>query len=336
MSASSHAPVPGAGPLLSLRSVTKQFEVRTSRRWLTAPSVLTAVDGVDLDLARGETFGLVGESGSGKSTLGRLAVRLAEPTRGSITFDGRDISHLHGAGLRTVRRRMQVVFQDPLGSLDPRMRVGEIVGEPLRVFEGLRGATLDDRVAELLRSVGLDPARARARPRALSGGQRQRVGIARAVALGPELILADEPVSALDVSVQAQIVNLLAELRETLGLTYLFIAHGLPVVRQLAQRVGVMYLGRIVESAPVDELFANPRHPYTQALLAASPVPDPGRRRERAVLQGEPPSPLRVPSGCRFRTRCPVAMAICAAEEPPVAQVGLGHQAQCHRAEAGT
>ncbi|MFD1717262.1 ABC transporter ATP-binding protein [Georgenia deserti] len=321
-------------PLVSLTDVSKHFRVRTSGNPFRASGILRAVDGVSLDIARGETFGLVGESGSGKSTLGRLAVRLSRPTSGTIDFDGRDITAVEGSALRRARRHMQVVFQDPMGSLDPKMRVGDIVGEPLRVFDGLRGSALEDRVADLLRAVGLDPGRARTRPRALSGGQRQRVGIARAVALSPQLILADEAVSALDVSVQAQIVNLLTELRDRLGLTYLFIAHGLPVVRQMAHRVGVMYLGRIVETAPVDALFERPSHPYTRALLGASPVPDPRARRERIVLDGDPPSPLDMPSGCRFRTRCPLAQAVCAEKAPPPVLIGPGHVAECHFAGA--
>jgi oligopeptide/dipeptide ABC transporter ATP-binding protein len=320
-------------PILQLRSVSKHYRVRTGDNPFARPRSLRAVDGVSLDVGRGETFGLVGESGSGKSTLGRLAVRLTDPTSGTIEFDGRDVTAAHGPELRHARRDMQVVFQDPFGSLNPRMRVGDVIGEPLRVFDGLRGAALQDRVADLLTAVGLDPGRATARPRALSGGQRQRVGIARAIALNPSLVLADEAVSALDVSVQAQITNLLVELREKLGLTYLFIAHGLPIVRQVAQRVGVMYLGRLVETAPADALFDDPRHPYTRALLAASPVPDPARRRERIELRGEPPTPLDLPSGCRFRTRCPIAQDVCAHEAPPVVDIGPGHTAECHFAE---
>lgn len=317
-------------PLVTLRSVAKQYRVRAGSNPLSRSRALRAVDNVSLAIDEGETFGLVGESGSGKSTLGRLVVRLTTPTAGHITFAGRDITTLGGAPLRQLRRDMQVVFQDPAGSLNPRLRVGDVIGEPLRVFDGLRGAQLEDRVADLLRTVGLDPARAHDRPGALSGGQRQRVGIARAIAGSPRLILADEAVSALDVSVQAQITNLLVELRERLGLTYLFIAHGLPLVRQVAHRVGVMYLGRLVETAPVDELFDSPQHPYTQALLAASPAPDPSAHRARTVLQGEPPTPLALPSGCRFRTRCPVARAICAAEAPPLVAVSPGHTVECH------
>jgi oligopeptide/dipeptide ABC transporter ATP-binding protein len=333
MSASADRPADSTAvdrPILQLTSLSKHFMVRTTANPLHRPSTLKAVDNVTLGIARGETFGLVGESGSGKSTLGRLAVRLATPTAGTVEFDGRDISHLQGEELRRVRRHMQVVFQDPLGSLNPRMKVGDIIGEPLRVFDGLRGSTLHDRVADLMRSVGLDPARAAARPRAISGGQRQRVGIARAIALNPQLILADEAVSALDVSVQAQIINLLVDLRDRLGLSYLFIAHGLPIVRQVARRVGVMYLGRLVEVADVDSLFDNAAHPYTRALLAASPVPDPTLRRERVILRGEPPTPLQLPSGCRFRTRCSIAQHICAEVAPPSVEVAPGHTAECH------
>jgi oligopeptide/dipeptide ABC transporter ATP-binding protein len=285
---------------------------------------------VSLDLKAGETFGLVGESGSGKSTLGRLALRLEEPTAGRVYFDGRDVTGLRGEQLRRLRAQMQAVFQDPLGSLNPRMRVGQIVAEPLRVFHRLRGDTLRERVAELLSSVGLDGSKADAFPRSLSGGQRQRVGIARAIALNPRLVLADEPVSALDVSVQAQVVNLLADLRERLGLTYLFIGHGLPVVRQISHRVGVMYLGRLVEVAETGEFFDQPRHPYSRALLSAAPVPDPTRRGNRPMLAGEPPSPTNVPSGCRFRTRCPIAQDVCTRQAPPAVEIARGHTVECH------
>lgn len=316
-------------PLLRLDGVSKTFAVRHGRR----ARVVTAVDDVDLAVHAAETVALVGESGSGKSTLGRVALRLTEPSSGSIAFDGRDITRLRGAALRRLRPQMQVVFQDPLASLNPRMSAGQIVAEPLRALRGMRGSELDDRVEELFRSVGLNPARKAARPRALSGGQRQRVAIARAIALEPRLILADEAVSALDVSVQAQIVNLFAELRERLGLSYLFIAHGLPIVRHLAQRVGVVYLGRIVEIGPADEVFGDPRHPYTQALISASPVPDPAGARDRIVLAGDPPSPTDIPSGCRFRTRCPVAMPVCAVEAPPRVLAGAGHEVECHLVE---
>lgn len=327
---------PGIGaqhPLLLLDDLHRHYRVRTSSSPLAAKRTLHAVDGVSVHVVAGETFGIVGESGSGKSTLGRLALRLEEPTSGSVIFDGVDITHLRGERLRRLRPRMQVVFQDPLGSLNPRMTVGQIVGEPLRVFRGLRGTDLEAEVAMLLAAVGLDPSRAASRPRSLSGGQRQRVGIARAVALQPSLILADEAVSALDVSVQAQIVNLMVEMRERLGLTYLFIAHGLPIVRQIAHRVGVMYLGRMVEVGPTDEVFGNARHPYTQALMGAAPPAHPRARRSRTLLQGEPPSPLELPTGCRFRTRCPLAEDVCATEAPPRIAVRPDHVVECHFAE---
>ncbi|GAA1734552.1 oligopeptide/dipeptide ABC transporter ATP-binding protein [Microbacterium paludicola] len=317
------------GPILRLTDVTKEFAVRSGRGVFAPKGRLRAVDGATLEIGYGETFALVGESGSGKSTLGRLAVGLLPVTSGSVEFEGEQLTGMSKAQLRARRRRMQVVFQDPLGSLNPRMAVGDIIGEPLTVFEGLRGSALDDRVTELLEQVGLNPSRRGARPRALSGGQRQRVGIARAIALNPSLILADEAVSALDVSVQAQITNLMVDLRERLGLSYLFIAHGLPIVRHIAQRVGVMYLGRLVEVGPTEQLFADPQHPYTRALLAASPVPDPALKRERILLQGEPPSPMNLPSGCRFRTRCPIAQDVCAEVAPPRLVVGAA-EVECH------
>lgn len=320
-----------APELLGLTRVSKHFRVRTTNNPFTPRSVLRAVDDVSLTIAEAETYALVGESGSGKSTLGQVALRLQEPTSGKIVFDGTDITRLAAARMRALRPGLQVIFQDPLGSLNPRMRVAQIIAEPLRVLGGLSGSELEDRTQELIRAVGLDPSRSGARPRSLSGGQRQRVGIARAIALNPKLVLADEATSALDVSVQAQIVNLLVDLRERLGLTYLFIGHGLPIVRQVSQRVGVMYLGRIVEDGPTDEVFAEPKHPYTRALIAASPVPTPGRR-ERVRLVGEPPNPLAIPSGCRFRTRCPLATDLCVNEAPPVITISPGHTAECHYA----
>ncbi|WP_261166581.1 ABC transporter ATP-binding protein [Microbacterium sp. Marseille-Q6965] len=317
------------GPILRLTQVTKEFSVRNGRGALAPRSTLRAVDGATLEIGYGETFALVGESGSGKSTLGRLAVGLLSVTAGTVEFEGEELTALSKAQLRERRRRMQVVFQDPLGSLNPRMSVGDIIAEPLRVFEGLRGKALEARVTELLEQVGLNPSRRTARPRAMSGGQRQRVGIARAIALNPSLILADEAVSALDVSVQAQITNLMVDLRERLGLSYLFIAHGLPIVRHIAQRVGVMYLGRLVEVGPTEQIFADPQHPYTRALLAASPVPDPSVTRERILLKGEPPSAMNLPSGCRFRTRCPIAQDVCAEVAPPRVTVGES-EVECH------
>ncbi|WP_159501719.1 ABC transporter ATP-binding protein [Microbacterium sp. 18062] len=321
-----------SSPLLSLEDVSKHYPVAAGRGRRGTRGHVRAVDGVSLDILPSETFALVGESGSGKSTLGRAALRLIDVTSGAVRFDGRDVTGLRGAALRRVRPSMQAVFQDPLGSLNPRLTAGAIVAEPLAVLGGLRGSELDDRVDELFRSVGLDPSRRASRPRALSGGQRQRVSIARAIALRPRLVLADEAVSALDVSVQAQIVNLFADLRESMGLAYLFIGHGLPVVRHIAQRVGVMYLGRMVETGAVDEVFDDPRHPYTRALIAASPVPDPRVARERIVLGGEPPSPVHLPSGCRFRTRCPIARDVCAREAPPIVRLSPTRSVECHLA----
>lgn len=321
---------PIARPLLHLGNVSKHYQVKVAANPFIKPSTLRAVDDVSLDVMPSETFSLVGESGSGKSTLGRVALMLTPPTTGRVVFDGQEISTFSSGELRGVRPEMQVIFQDPLGSLNPRMRSGQIVAEPLRVFRGMKGSTLTDRVEELFRAVGLEPSKMASRPRVLSGGQRQRVGIARAIALNPKLILADEPVSALDVSVQAQIANLMVELRERLGLTYFFISHGLPIVRQISHRVGVMYMGWLPESGAVDEVFEDSHHPYTKSLLAASPVPDPAHRRERVIVRGEPPSPLRLPSGCRFRTRCPIAKDICAVVTPPRIEVSPGHFTECH------
>lgn len=315
-------------PVLEVNDMVKVFDIKHANPF-KEPDKLRAVDRATLRIMPGQTYALVGESGSGKSTLGRVAVRLDHPTEGTITFDGDDISSADVGALRRLRPEMQVVFQDPYGSLNPRMRIGDIIGEPLKVFRGMRGKALDDEVRRLLESVGLDPSRAKARPRALSGGQRQRVGIARAIALKPKLILADEALSALDVSVQAQIANLMVELQQEMGISYLFIAHGLPIVRQMAHQVGVMYLGRIVEQGPVDVVFNNPSHPYTKALMQASPQPDPGQRGNRVLLTGEIPSPMNPPSGCRFRTRCPLATDLCAAEEPPVHVEG-DHRVECH------
>lgn len=317
-------------PLLELENVSKHYHIKeNSSNPFQKSKILRANDEVNVSIMRAETFALVGESGSGKTTLGRLALRLLDPTSGKITFDGTDISTMSHGKLRSLRREMQVVFQDPLGSLNPRMRIAEIIGEPLRVYEGMKGSELEGKVESLMNSVGLDPSRMTARPRALSGGQRQRVGIARAISLNPKLILADEAVSALDVSVQAQIANLLVDLRDELGLTYLFIGHGLPVVRQISQRVGVMYMGRVVETGDIDEVFEAPSHPYTRALIAASPSPDPSVKRERIILKGEPPSPLALPSGCSFRTRCPIAQDICATVTPPKIEVAPGHLVEC-------
>jgi oligopeptide transport system ATP-binding protein len=289
-----------------------------------------AVDGVDLAIRSGETMALVGESGCGKSTLGRLLIRLAEPTEGKVLFDGIDLASLKGSEARRSKRDMQIVFQDPYASLDPRMRILDTVGEPLATHEGLRGKEKAERVGELLETVGLEREAMRRYPHMFSGGQRQRIGIARALALDPRFVVCDEPVSALDVSIQAQVLNLLMDLREKKGLTYLFISHDLGVVRRIADRVCVMFLGKIVESGPVAEVYARPLHPYTMFLVAAAPLPDPKARFiEKKVLRGEMPSPTNPPSGCRFRTRCPYAQSRCA-EEEPLLKVSGGRSAACH------
>jgi oligopeptide transport system ATP-binding protein len=294
--------------------------------------VVRAVDGVDLTILPGECLALVGESGCGKSTLGRLMVRLLEPSAGSILHHGRDIAHLRGRGLKAFRREAQVVFQDPYGSLDPRMRVRDIVTEPLVVHRIGDRREREERARTALQRVGLEPAHGERYPHEFSGGQRQRIGIARALVLEPKFLFCDEPVSALDVSVQAQILNLLRELQVGLGLTYLFVSHNLAVVRQIADRIALMYLGRIVEVAPADELFARPRHPYTKALLASVPVPDPTRRRATIPLAGEIPSPLDPPSGCGFHTRCPLADDRCRAEAPALLDSGPQARVACHKA----
>ncbi len=317
-------------PLLQVRGLTKHFPVRRNFFGRVSATV-RAVDGIDIDLAEGETLALVGESGCGKSTTGRLILRLIEPTSGEIRFRGRDIVGLSGEEERRFRRHAQIVFQDPYASLNPRMTVGEILAEPL-ALHGLaaNGAARRARVEELLTLVGLAPFHAARYPHEFSGGQRQRIGIARALAVEPQLIVCDEPVSALDVSVQAQVVNLLQDLQRRFRLGYLFIAHDLAVVKHIADRVAVMYLGKIVEVADTRRLFAAPRHPYTQALLSAIPLPEPKLRRQRRILQGDVPSPLAPPSGCRFHTRCPYAQERCRVEEPTLADDGHGHRTACH------
>ncbi|HSS76263.1 MAG TPA: oligopeptide/dipeptide ABC transporter ATP-binding protein [Thermoanaerobaculia bacterium] len=306
--------------LLAIEGLRKEYAVRRGalRRRI---GTLRALDGVDLEVAPGECMALVGESGSGKTTLGRCAVRLIEPTAGRIIFGGEDLAALAGRELRARRQRFQMVFQDPYASLDPRQRVASIVAEPLAIHTRLDGQARLARVAELLDLVGLAPEITGRFPHELSGGQRQRVGIARALAPEPELLVADEPVSSLDVSVRGQILALLADLRQRLGLTLLLIAHDMAAVEQLADRVAVMYLGRIVELSSTRELFRRPLHPYTVSLLSAVPVPDPGRRRDRIVLAGEPPSPLAPPPGCPFHPRCPIARPRCSAERPPLAAI---------------
>jgi oligopeptide transport system ATP-binding protein len=321
-----------AEPLLEVRDLKVHFAVR---RGLLQRAVGTvkAVDGISFDVARGTTLGLVGESGCGKSTTGRALLRLVEPTSGSVRLGGTDLVKLSDRDLRRERRRMQMIFQDPYASLNPRMTILDTVAEPLGIH-GLVKTSRERllRVAQLLETVGLEPAYMRRYPHEFSGGQRQRIGIARALALSPELIVADEPVSALDVSIQAQIVNLLAQLQKDLGLTYLFIAHDLAVVRHLSREIAVMYLGRIVERASTEALFARPAHPYTQALLSAIPIPDPKieRKRKRLVLTGDVPSPLNPPPGCHFHTRCPYVMDRCKTEEPLLRERGEGHVAACH------
>jgi oligopeptide/dipeptide ABC transporter ATP-binding protein len=320
---------PAAPPLLEARNVKKYFPIQRGVFGRTGGYV-RAVDDVSLEIRQGETLGLVGESGCGKSTLGRVLLILQHPTAGEVRFEGRDLLALTKRELRAMRREMQIIFQDPFGSLDPRYTIGDIVAEPLEVHRIASGREKEDRVAELLTLVGLDPARRHRYPHEFSGGQRQRVSIARSIALHPKLIVADEPVSALDVSVQSQVINLLSDLQDRLGLTYLFIAHGLNVVRHISDRVGVMYMGKLVEVAPTDALFSAPFHHYTAALLAAIPVPDPHRRRTGMILQGDVPSPANPPSGCRFRTRCALVQARCAEEEPPLKEIAPGRQVACH------
>jgi oligopeptide transport system ATP-binding protein len=294
-----------------------------------------AVDGVDFTIRSGETLGLVGESGSGKTTAGRVVLRLLPATKGQVLFEGRDVLALGREEVRKLRKEMQVIFQDPYASLNPRMTVGDIIGEPLAIHHIAKGKAADERVHELLRLVGLQPYHANRYPHEFSGGQRQRIGIARALAVNPKFIVADEPVSALDVSIQAQVINLLQDLQQQLGLTYLFIAHDLSVVRHISTRVAVMYVGKIVELADRDDLYHNPMHPYTQALLSAIPIPDPAveARRKRIILIGDIPSPVAPPPGCRFHTRCPIAFDRCKVEVPPFTEYAPGHFAACHWVE---
>jgi oligopeptide transport system ATP-binding protein len=292
---------------------------------------IKAVDGIDFYIRRGETLGLVGESGCGKSTTGRAILQLYRPTAGHVYFEGQDLTQMKGEQLRQQRRKMQMIFQDPYASLNPRMTVGNIIGEPLEVHNIARGKEKRDRVMELLQVVGLNPYFINRYPHEFSGGQRQRIGIARALAVNPDFIVCDEPISALDVSIQAQIINLLEELQEKFGLTYLFIAHDLSVVRHISNRVAVMYLGKIVEMTDRDTLYENPLHPYTQALLSAVPIPDPEieAKRQRIILEGDVPSPANPPKGCNFCTRCPRVMDICKEEEPPFKDLGNEHYVAC-------
>jgi oligopeptide/dipeptide ABC transporter ATP-binding protein len=321
--------------LLEAVDVVKHFPVRRGALARGARQVVHAVDGVSLEVRAGETLGVVGESGCGKSTLGRALVRLHELTSGTVRFDGRDISTLSRRELRPLRREMQMVFQDPYASLNPRKRVGQILREPFRIHGQPGGGA---RVQELLEVVGLNPDHADRYPHEFSGGQRQRIGVARALALRPRLIVADEPVSALDVSIQAQVINLLDDLQDDFQLTYVFIAHDLGVVRHVSDRIAVMYLGALVELSPADELYARPIHPYTEALLSAVPVieVDPAHRRERIVLQGDVPSPIEPPTGCRFHPRCRLATEICGVERPLLRDHGQGHLAACHHPLPGS
>ena len=320
-------------PIVRAESLRKSFR-GPSRGLGRGHAELRAVDGVTLDVMPGETLGLVGESGCGKSTLGRLLLRLYEPTGGRIYFEGQDITDLSQAELRPFRRNMQIIFQDPYSSLNPRMTVRATLAEALRVHQLVSSSSEEElRVAELLERVGLRPEHMRRYPHEFSGGQRQRIGIARALAVSPRFIVADEPVSALDVSIQAQIVNLLSDLQQELGLSFLFIAHDLHVVEHVSRRVAVMYLGRVVELASAEQIYAHPRHPYTKALLSAAPVPDPKAHKKRLILQGDVPSPLDPPSGCAFHPRCPIAeKGLCDREVPALRAIETGHEAACHLA----
>jgi peptide/nickel transport system ATP-binding protein len=317
--------------LLEVRNLQKCYSTGTGL-FTRNDRVVKAVDGVSFDVHRGEIFGLVGESGSGKTTTGRCILRLIEPDAGSILFDGNDLLALDSPKMRAMRKRIQMIFQDPFASLNPRMTVGRIVEEPLVIHHLGARKRRKERVAELLQMVGLDPGLMKRFPHEFSGGQRQRIGIARALALEPELIVADEPVSALDVSVQAQIINLLKELQEKLNLTVIFIAHDLSVVRHFSDRIGVMYLGKLVEVAKTDDLFAQPFHPYTRVLLDSIPIPDPEKRGQQEPPRGEIPSLSAPPSGCRFHPRCPIAISQCQVEEPPLRELSPGHWAACHLA----
>lgn len=318
-------------PLLKVKDLVKHFPIRGGLLQGVVDRV-HAVDGVSFDVMRGETLGLVGESGCGKSTTGRCILQLITPTSGSVSFEGREVTKLGTEALRRLRRDMQIIFQDPFASLNPRMTVGAIIGEALIIHNLAKNAREHEaRVVQLLETVGLNGDHMRRFPHEFSGGQRQRIGIARALAVEPKLIICDEPVSALDVSIQAQVINLLEDLQETFGLTYIFIAHDLSVVEHISTRVAVMYLGRIVEIAPAEALYAHPLHPYTEALLSAVPIPDPAIKRKRIKLEGDVPNPINPPSGCHFHTRCPIRqLPLCASEVPRLRDVGDGHLVSCH------
>jgi len=323
-------PTTAPAPLLSVRNLTKAFPIRGGLLKRQVGS-LRAVDGVNFDIEPSETFGLVGESGCGKSTTGRCVLRLIEPSSGELRFEGKDVIALSGEGLRALRRDIQIIFQDPYASLNPRMTIGAIIGEALTIH-GLAPSRkqYEDRIVHLLETVGLQADHMTRYPHEFSGGQRQRIGIARAIAVEPKLIICDEPVSALDVSIQAQVINLLEDLQQKFGIAYLFVAHDLSVVEHISRRVAVMYLGRIVETAPSRQLYSAPKHPYTEALLSAVPIPDPSVKRKRVRLKGEVPSPINPPSGCHFHTRCPLAKEVCSKEVPPLKASAEGHLVACH------
>ncbi|SFP72804.1 ABC transporter ATP-binding protein [Caldicoprobacter faecalis] len=317
--------------LVEVRDLKKYFPVRGGLI-RDKNQVLKAVDGVTFSIYKGETLGLVGESGCGKTTIGRTILKLYSPTSGQIIFDGNDITNLNDRQMRPYRKRMQIIFQDPYASLNPRMTVGDIIAESIDIHKIAKGEERKALIYDLLNKVGLSSEHANRYPHEFSGGQRQRIGIARALAVNPDFIVCDEPISALDVSIQAQVVNLLEDLQDELGLTYLFIAHDLSMVKHISDRVGVMYLGKLVEIAPSAELYDKPLHPYTRALLSAIPIPDPdaAKQRNRIILKGDVPTPINPPSGCRFRTRCPIARERCAEEEPVMKDYGGGHMAACH------
>ena len=330
----SNAPTNGE-TLLEVRNLKMYFPITRGVIIQRQVGAVKAVDGISMTIKRGETLGLVGESGCGKSTAGRAILQLYKPTEGEVIFDGKDLTKLSANEMRRTRRDVQMIFQDPYASLNPRMTVGDIIAEPVRVHSLRQGRKATrERVQELLQLVGLNPYFANRYPHEFSGGQRQRIGIARALAVEPDFVVCDEPVSALDVSIQAQVINLLEDLQDQLGLTYLFIAHGLSVVKHISDRVAVMYLGKIVELADSVELYRQPLHPYTQALLSAVPIPDPliEKKRQRILLEGDVPSPINPPPGCRFHTRCPIAIDVCRVEEPAFVDYGGGHYAACHRA----